>query len=252
MDEITAFSENFYSTASMLGGNRGGYITVMPSGSLVAMTGLPYAGENYALFRQGASPCEVAEAIDIFSCRAIPFTVPQFPEIGAELAARLEANRLFVHKHYTAMVLGRDDKFDKSTSPNVVKTEGKELEREWAEAAWQGFGGENTDESYCEFASYLNSRAENTLFTYREDGRSVACGLLHTSQKACGLYYFATVPAYRRRGIAAKLLAVLAKEAFEKRELFVLLATEEGLPVYTKFGFRPLFGVPIRSSVREI
>ena len=80
MAELEAFRENFYSTAAMLGGNSGGYMSFMPSGSLVAMTGLPYAGENYAIFNSDATHCEVAEAIDIFALRNIPFTPPSFPK----------------------------------------------------------------------------------------------------------------------------------------------------------------------------
>ncbi len=252
MAELEAFRENFYSTAAMLGGNSGGYMSFMPSGSLVAMTGLPYAGENYAIFNSDATHCEVAEAIDIFALRNIPFTAPQFPEVGEELAARLEANRLHVRKNYTAMVLERGGNYQRASSENTVNAADENSVRDWAETAWRGFGGDDVPESYFAFASYLFKVRENALYIYREDGIPAACALLHKSKKACGLYYFATLPSFRRRGIATKMLAFLAEEAFAEREFFVLLATEEGLPCYAKFGFRSLSNVPIRSAEEDI
>ena len=240
-----AFRENLFSVVSMLGGTPGGGLSRFPSGSLASMTGLPYAGENYALFNSLYNSCEVAEALDFFGCRKMPFVVPELPEVRTGLSSVLESSGLGVKNNYTAMALAADQDYRFDPSACEVGEEESDL---WASAAWFGFGGEEPmPESYRAFARYLLYRHENRLFVLQEEGRALCCGLLHNSRMACGLYYFATLPQFRRRGLARRLMNSLASAAFESHSLFILLATEEGLPFYRDFGFETMNEIPIRS-----
>ena len=240
-----AFRENLFSVVSMLGGTPGGGLSRFPSGSLAAMTGLPYAGENYALFNSLANGCEVAEALDFFGCRNVPFVVPELPEVQLKLAPVLESNGLCVKSNYTAMALDAEAGYVFDPAAGEVGEAECDM---WAEAAWFGFGGEAPmPESYRDFARYLLFRHENRLFVLQEEGRALCCGLLHNSRMACGLYYFATLPQFRRRGLARRLMNSLAAAAAESHRLFILLATEEGLPFYRDFGFAAMRDIPLRS-----
>ena len=250
MVNFEAFRENLFSTIAMLGGNPGGRMSRFPSGSVAAMTGLPYAGENYALFNSRANVCEVAETLDFFGCRGIPFVAPVLPEARERISPVLDSNGLGIKNHYTAMMLAASDKF--LPDPYVFEADEESLEK-WADTAWYGFGGEaKTPDAYYDFTRYLMGRCENRLFLLEEQGKSVCCGLLHNSRMACGLYYFATLPEFRRMGFARRLMNSLACAAFETHSLFVLLATEEGLPFYRSFGFEEMAEIPIRSLEREV
>ena len=251
MNDYEIFEENILSFTAMLGGNPGGVLSRLPSGSFAAMSGLPFAGENYAVFKGGASACEISDALEFFSWRRVPFIAPQFPGLGEKFSELLASLGLSLQKRYTAMTLDR--RSGCRIDPAAEAVLGESAAGEWGDAVWRGFGGDApTPQSYVDFAKYLAGRWENKLYALRVDGAAVSCGLLHKSEHAYGVYYFATVPQMRRRGLARRMMDTLAAAAFETRGKLVLLSTEEGLPFYLGFGFTPLSDIPIYSSSDDI
>lgn len=248
MDGMRAFLENFDAFTHMLGG-RDGIMFRRDSGSFAASTGLPYAGENYAMFSRRAVSADVRDILEFFRQKDLPFVAPLFSEVSDNVRGVFDSRGLTKRKTYTAMLLERPEKMA-GLDGSVIKADGVD---EWADAAWEGFGGETPRPAeYLDFAEYLRNRKENSLFILKEDGKAACCALLLQSENACGLYYFATIPAFRRRGLAKKLLSGLLPYAFAERDTLVLLATEEGLPFYRNFGFKELKKIPIFSTTNDI
>ena len=123
----------------------------------------------------------------------------------------------------------------------------------WGEAAWYAFGGEAgaAAKAYVPFGEYLANHPKNRAFALEEHGRYVSTALIHETDEAYGLYYFATVPERRRQGLAAKLMDGVTAALPEKKPL-VLLATEAGLPFYINYGFKIIDKVPVYSACDDI
>lgn len=252
MSSTSVFIENLFSFANMLGSRFAGGILTGHSGSVAAASGLPYAGENYLILSPAASSFEAEQLMEFFQSHNLPYVVPVLPETPPELILALErANVLPVHS-YTAMsieLVQDGQELDNNLTPvqNIAEAE------EWGQVVWAGFGGEGVATAeYLSLARHLAGHPTNKLYLLHQEGVPVSCGLLHCTEESCGLYYFATPPAFRRRGNAKKLMNALTREAALWYKDMVLLATPEGLPFYKTFGFKSLAEIPIRSISREL
>ncbi|MCE5202134.1 MAG: GNAT family N-acetyltransferase [Synergistaceae bacterium] len=245
MCKLDAFTENLFSFANMIGGN--GQVLELLSGSLAAATGLPYAGENYAIFTPRATVDELSKVLDFFKEKELPFVVPQLYDFSPSFSASLDSAGLSVRRRYTAMSLNPAVAGEWERDNDIVSVS-DEMVSDWASTVWEGFGGDiSVPDEYCLFADYLNRQRDNRLFLLMTEDRPASAALLHSSASACGLYYFATLPAFRRRGLARRHMKELVQQARQFSDEFVLLATEEGLPFYIDFGFTALADVPMRS-----
>lgn len=243
---LNIFKENFSSMLIMLGKNSAGCLTVLPSGSLISMSGLLSEDDNYALFSPLSAESEIRKSLNLFQARHIPFIVPQFPDYGEQLTKTLEFLGLERTHTYTAMCL--NNKKEYRSDKDVVEIVDLSEAETWATASWKGFDDiAPLSESYVNFAQHLINCHENRLFILKNNGIAVCSGLLHNSKSSSGLYYFSTLPDFRRLGFARRLMNSLAAEAFTFHNVLVLLATEDGLPFYKNFGFTTIEKIPIRS-----
>ena len=249
--ETAVFLDNFYSALRMLGRNPGGGALELRSGAGVFSTGLPFAGENYALFDPSSSAEELCGVLDFYEERNLPFIALQLPKLQGKLALELERRRIFHRATYLAMSIGNlPAKMD--GDPLVKKIYVNNEAEKWAEAAWTGFEGElPVPRAYVEFSQYLLRCPDNSLFVLEKEGIPLCSALLHSTEKSCGLYYFATRPETRREGLAARLMDSLREYASGHSEAMVLLATEMGAKMYKKYGFRELLEVPVFSASDE-
>lgn len=246
MCDLNVFKENFSSMLLMLGQNPAGCLTILPSGSLISMSGLLSEDDNYALFSPSSSESEVKKSLNLFQEYNVPFVVPHFPEYGEQLTKTLESFGLQRTHTYTAMYL--NNKREYLPDSDVVEIVDSSESEAWATASWKGFDDDAPlSESYIDFTKHLINCRENVLFILKYNGVAVCSGLLHNSESSCGLYYFSTLPKYRRQGFARRLMNSLAAKAFDSHNILVLLATEEGLPFYKNFGFTAIEKIPIRS-----
>lgn len=250
MDRYEIFEENFRSYCKMLGGF--GTLREYPSGSFASATGISSAGENYALLSASAAPEDVRASDEFFREARIPFVTPQLPGTPDNILEELDLMGLKVREVYTAMYT-KDRPLCPGSQGQAAEASDGRRAREWAQGAWFGFGGEKPfPASYADFAQYLRKRKENRLFYFRKDGIAVSTALLHYSKHACGLYYFATLPEYRRKGFAKRLLRAIEPAAYSRHSHFVLLATQAGLPFYLDFGFTAIAQIPVRSYSEEL
>lgn len=79
------------------------------------------------------------------------------------------------------------------------------------------------------------------LYAARDGGRAVGCLAIADHERNSEVQMVAVLPEARGRGITKRLLAHALAEAAERgNETSTLIATPMGLPVYERFGFRPL------------
>lgn len=87
---------------------------------------------------------------------------------------------------------------------------------------------------------YLDPNNKIQLLIYYHEGTPVSCvELFPTNNETIGFYGFATLEAYRGKGIGTTLLTFalnIAKEMGYKNA--ILQGTEDGLNIYKKFGFK--------------
>ena len=119
---------------------------------------------------------------------------------------------------------------------------------EWARIAWRGFGGkvDGIPENYYKFVDALGKEPSFTLSAY------MSCGsyLLVNEPDATGVYYFATVPEMRRKGVARAMMNVIC--SLSKGKKILLQSTPSGLPFYKSFGFVELCKIPVYSDASDV
>ena len=252
MDISRLFSENFFSFAAMLSGAPGGGAVRFSPPSIAASSGLPYAGENYALFTERASAEDAAAALSFFSGRRADFIAPVMPETPGAVTELFYANEILHRETYTSMYLPLIETAAEKAGNFVIRVNSACGAR-WGSAVWRAFGGEAACvKDYEKFGAYLVSCRENSAFALEIGGKYIATALLHESKNAVGLYYFATLPEERRRGHASALMDGMTAAVKEKGKPLVLLATKEGLPFYLNYGFVPIAEIPILSRTADI
>lgn len=245
------FDENFFSFVSTLGGAPGGALLRLSHTSLAAASGQPHAGENYALFAENSGEAEVKKALAFFNGRKAGFAAPRLLRTPEEAVRALEENGAAARRIYTSMYLPPEN------MPEAGAPEVKEISEDdaakWGEAAWYAFGGEDGAEAvaYIPFGVYLAEHGSNRAFALQDGGVFASTALIHETRNTFGLYYFATLPDRRRRGFAQRLMDGVTAALAGKKPLF-LLATEAGLPFYTKYGFKTLDKVPVYSQSDDI
>jgi ribosomal protein S18 acetylase RimI-like enzyme len=82
-------------------------------------------------------------------------------------------------------------------------------------------------------------RAPWSFHVARHDGRPVACTIVFCGAGVASVFGVGTIPAARGRGIGAAITLSAYNEARERGYRYgVLFATDDGLPVYRRLGFR--------------
>ena len=205
--------------------------------------------ENWVYFPERVTTPEVVRNVmKFFGEREEAFMWPVY-DGGNEI---LEGAGLFYAGDLTAMTL------DPASASLHVK-EGITFERvthelagEWAATAWHGFGGEDdAPENYCKFVRALLDDAEYfSLHLAKFEGKNAGVFALTNEPNRVGVYYFATVPELRRKGIASAMMSEICKLSAGRR--IVLQSTPMGVNFYRSFGFEELFSIPVYSTDKDI
>ena len=194
----------------------------------------------------------VKEAMNFFNSREISFIFPVY-DSDEEHKKIFEDCGLFLLDTYTAMVFESGKILHPETNSliTIKHVKSSESSREWADTSWRGFGGlDDVPENYYRFVEAMSDDRENlSLYTAEYNGMNAGTFIITNEENYTGVYYFATVPEMRRKGIARSMMNGICRLSAGKD--IVLHATTEGLPFYKNFGFKELFTIPIYSNEKE-
>jgi ribosomal protein S18 acetylase RimI-like enzyme len=123
----------------------------------------------------------------------------------------------------------------------------------WADISFRGFQmPERTREQYNKFILSFqrgNKKAQK-LFLAHIDGKPVATSLLFTDKDTAGIYYVATLPEYRNRGMGHYITLAAMRAAKDAGYNDVILqATPAGAKVYRRIGFQEICRAQIYKPV---
>lgn len=254
---------NLRSLLVAFGSFPGSRLLETPCGAVFLDGGTASAYENYAL----ADPdrCErssrkearslVEEGLMFFAQSQRPHLWPIFPGVPVDLEGVLEDCGIKRDAVFFAMDADaraslqtmKDGAHDQAEA-GVAWIEEMELARAWADAAWLGFDSEEpAPKSFVALARNAIEAPDLFPAAIHRDGEMAATGMLTTGGEAAGIYYVATLPAFRRMGLGRKIVRVLVEKALSVGyERICLLATPEGRPLYRRCGFREACEVGIR------
>jgi GNAT superfamily N-acetyltransferase len=225
-------------------------------------TGTEASSENWAFVpSQSLEKSRVTQALSFFGERNLPFVWPVFPNAGQGYRQALEEGGLSRQGELTAMF--RAARFLEKTSLPLTfeQAETKQDAAAWAEIAWQAFDSPpGAPASFVEMAQGLSAEPNFLLMTACRNTVPVgvfmlaACGF----DAGLGVYYFATLPEERRKGVGGVMMDKILRIASEGTANFpaasavVLQATPAGARFYASKGFDTLFPLPLYSLTSDI
>lgn len=120
----------------------------------------------------------------------------------------------------------------------VIESE-QELEA-WANACSKAFGYETDATALLPLLSDDNAE----IFAYRVGGNIAGTAIAYQTNAVMGVHQVGVLPEYQGKGIGKLLMSHLVAYAKDKGcELMTLQASEAGLPIYVKMGFKKLGNV---------
>lgn len=229
----------------------GGEVECGP-GYVLATGGSAYAGSFHnaaARSDRGADPdLVIHSALRFFGARCRPFSLWIGDHVDGDLARAAERIGLEQRVHgpgAAGMALARP--LDVADLPGVVvrQVAHAAMVKEFGDVVAEAFahraeGPQPRDATLRMFASdaSLLDRRVIAVIAYKSE-RPVACGMSFLSAGAAGLYWMATVPAARGRGLGELLTRTITSLSFARgARLIVLQASTMGEPIYQRLGFR--------------
>ncbi len=162
-----------------------------------------------------------------------------------EWGRQLTARGFTLQDGPAGMAVGLDELPEENRLPagvHIRKVETSQDMSVWTHIFCLGFGTPPTMEGT--FGEFMQATLAGMMTSYLAwvDGQPVATASLYCGAGAAGIYCVATLPDWRGRGIggAVTLQALLDGRARGLR-IGTLQASELGLPVYLRLGFRDLF-----------
>ena len=220
---------------------------------LALATGTSSASENWAFFPSGAiEGKKVKQVCSFFDDLGLPFIWPLFPEAAAGRRILEEAG-MTVRGELLAMA--RSTFFpEKNSTSTFFSFEINEKTDTWAETAWRAFDSPpGAPASFVKLSRGLADSGDIFLILAKRDGFPVGTAMLALSGWSAGIYYFATLPEERRKGVGDAILHEATRLAAELgRSVLTLQATPEGIPFYASRGFKALFRLPLHSFSEEV
>lgn len=218
---------------------------------LFMRTSIPHPLFNSVIL-SGNTPAQVDTAIGLAAESAGSGGGPVLWRVGpsadsATLRARLEQAKLEPHDPFPAMLM---DLSDLPPPPEVeglviVAATDAEERRAWGRLAIAAF--EIDDDvgvamGDCEATIPAKHFGDQLRFTGLLDGEPVAVSSLVMTRGLAGLYAVGTLPHVRGRGIGAAMTRHAMAEGLRRgAKMVTLQATDMGLPVYKRIGFRTVF-----------
>ena len=203
--------------------------------------------ESWVFYPKRVKNPEIVErVINFFKDEKVSFMWPVYD--GGEKV--LEDSGLLYAGSLTGMI------YEPGTSNSNAAQESSNINSDdWARTAWHGFGGSVDDVpgNYFALVKSFDDAPEFSLHLHKaEENLEKFAGsfMLVNEPDSTGVYYFATVPEMRRKGIANSMMKEICKLSNGKKIL--LQATPAGLPFYKNFGFEELCKIPVYSDSNDV
>ena len=249
--------ENFSGTVRLLGmlpSSR----TESPGGCLCVSTGVSIADQNFVWGSPKADQGrEISRAVSFFQEEGVPFTWWNGPSTDSpELRKALVRQGLKERCAPPAMVLDLAVSAPSGDLPSSVAVGtafSPEDARTWAQCSLEGFSsGREHERTFTAFAAgFLEGPFGRSfrLLTLFFEKTPAATALVSFTEETAGLYFFSTVPAFRRRGLGRMLLSRCIDEArMAGCTLMTLQSSPDGYPLYLGAGFRECFRFSVFSA----
>lgn len=193
----------------------------------------------------------VNEVIRFFRERNTSFLWPVYDE-GKKI---LENAGLLYAGDLTAMTF--DSKFADTLHMNhdvtfelITSADGA---NRFASNVWLGFDGsaDTMPENYCKLMEGLSEDQENLcMYIAKYCGEDAGTFLVTNEPELMGVYYFSTLPRFRRMGIARAMMNEICRLSLGKR--IVLQSTPSGVFFYRNYGFDELFKIAVCSIEADV
>lgn len=216
-----------------------------PEGGFCLSTRSRSASENWVWLLPDLVTQERAEA-------TLPFVWPLPGD--CEAAETLRAAGLKEAGQLEAMSLPADadpGRGGKELTFRTVRTREEALR--WASVAWLAFGGEPPVPVSALNGAEAMAESPLRLGAAMAGEEAVGTFLLSPFAASLGVYYFAVLPGYRRRGAAMAMMGEVLRAAKELgTERIVLQATPAGVPFYRAAGFEAHGAIPLFSNSDDV
>ena len=229
-------------------------LTLSQNGSCCVSTGT--YSENWVYCSEREITPEMADmAVNFFRERGDSGETFMWPVYADSESNReiLEGAGLIYAGNLTAMCLD-SAKITLARNNDAVKIEGvksREMAEVWAETASRGFGEDGASDSYRKFAESLCAERERVgLYLAGYGGEYAGTFCVTEDPEMTGVYYFAVVPEFRRKGVARAMMSEICRLSAGRK--IVLQATPIGAKFYGAFGFEELFRIPVYSTDGDI
>ena len=197
--------------------------------------------ESWVFYPERVKNIEIVEkTVNFFKSQKVSFMWPVYD--GGEKI--LEEGGLLYAGSLTGMIY-ENYSFEKSFFQTANYDE-------WARTAWHGFGGgyDDVPENYFALVKAFSENPKFSLYTYKINNKNAGSFMLVDEPDGAGVYYFATIPEERRKGIARLMMKEICNLSRGKKIL--LQATPMGLPFYKNFGFKELCKIPVYSDSSDV
>lgn len=202
--------------------------------------------ENWVYWPDKLAGKIVDDVMKFFSTRE-SFMWPIYDDIDTKI---LDSAGLFYAGDLIAMSLNPDKAITNKVNPDIKIERVINNSREWAVTAGISFGSQENEitQKYFDFVDALNQDRENIALYLAKLDDKPAGNFLFTRKN--GVYYFGTRPEFRRKGVAASMMAEICK--LSHGNIITLQATPMGYKFYKSFGFDELFAIKTYSTEKEI
>lgn len=188
----------------------------------------------------GREAAAIQAASEFFQGRSWYWTVGPLTRPDHLPAALLDAG--FVHAFDTPGMAMDLRGFKAIPDDEVVEVRDRVGLTSWLDTLNEAFG--MPPEASEPFRGLHDAPGPNRSFLVTDGETPVATGMVYYGAGVAGIYCIGTIPSARRRGFGARVTrACLAAAVQDGYDVAILQASEMGLPVYEKLGFREFCAV---------
>lgn len=247
MHAVQAIEENFFTIARYWGALNS---TIFRTQSTFAMaTGVPVADLNWAWNEKPLIPAdkkEIKKTVAHYLQEGLPFWWWIYPSGGGNKSSQILKDnglKFLTAIPYLSINVSAvpQEKLINNKLKIVLVKNADDLSL-WEKLSFKGF--EFSADAAIPYERFVSSfdigkYSPQKLFLVYLEGLPIASSLIFCNKNTAGIYFVSTLPAYRNRGIGLALTNFMIRYAHSLGlSSAILQASEDGLGVYKRAGFR--------------